>query len=176
VIAGVLLAWSIVARMPKTGGASDAAPKSAADAASKAAGAVAVATRPIRIAVALFDNDTKRPDYDQLAQTLTDAVVARLANDPSRITVIGNAPILRQVRSFRDVTTIGAALETEHVILGQVQQIAGNLRITAHLIRAADEGHVWARRFEPSERDMPTLDRTVADAVASAVAAKLLGE
>jgi TolB-like protein len=50
------------------------------------------------------------------------------------------------------------------------------LDITAHLIRAADEGHVWARRFEPSERDMPTLDRTVADAVASAVAAKLLGE
>ncbi len=95
---------------------------------------------------------------------------------PSRLTVIGNAPILRQVRSFRDVTAIGAALETEHVILGQVQEIAGRLRVTAHLIRAADEGHVWARRFEPSESDMPTLDRTVADAVAGAVASKLLGQ
>jgi adenylate cyclase len=126
--------------------------------------------------VALFDNETKRPDYDQLAQTLTDAIVARLANDPSRITVVGNAPILRQVRSFRDVTAIGAKLGTEHVIVGQVQEIAGQLRVTAHLIRAADEGHVWAHRFEPSERDMPTLDRTVADAVAGAVAAKLLGE
>ncbi len=92
--------------------------------------------------MALFDNDTKRQDYDQLAQTLTDAVVARLASDPSRLTVIGNSPILRQVRSFRDVTTIGAALNTEHVILGQVQEIAGRLRVTAHLIRAADEGHV----------------------------------
>lgn len=90
--------------------------------------------------------------------------------------MIGNSPILRQVRSFRDVTVIGAKLDTGHVIVGQVQQIAGRLRVTAHLIRAADEGHVWARRFEPSERDMPTLDRAVADAVAGAVASKLLKE
>jgi DNA-binding winged helix-turn-helix (wHTH) protein/TolB-like protein len=152
VIAGVILAWTLVPQR--------AAPRSG----------------PVRIAVALFDNDTKRSDYDQLAQTLTDAVVARLASDPSRLTVIGNAPILRQARSFRDVTAVGAALRTEHVILGQVQEIAGRLRVTTHLIRAADEGHVWAHRFEPAESDMPTLDRTVADAVAGAVAAKLLGQ
>lgn len=167
VIAGVVGAWTFVGRQQPAGGAPGAT------AASKA---VPAATRPVRIAVALFDNDTKRQDYDQLAQTLTDAIVARLASDTSRLTVIGNSPILRQVRSFRDVTAIGAKLDTEHVILGQVQEIAGRLRVTAHLIRAADEGHVWARRFEPSESDMPTLDRTVADAVANAVTAKLLGQ
>jgi DNA-binding winged helix-turn-helix (wHTH) protein/TolB-like protein len=154
VIAGVVLVWQVGMRVQEIRGAA----------------------KPVRIAVALFDNDTKRADYDQLAQTLTDAITARLANDPSRLTVIGNAPILRQVRSFRDVTTIGAALKTEHVIVGQVQEIAGRLRVTAHLIRAADEGHVWARRFEPSESDMPTLDRVVADAVAAAVSEKLLRE
>ena len=183
VIAGVIGAWTFVGRQQAADRASRAAstsaPESASpstpESASKAAPAAAT-TRPVRIAVALFDNDTKRPDYDQLAQTLTDAIVARLANDPSRLTVIGNAPILRQVRSFRDVTVIGAKLDTGHVIVGQVQQIAGRLRVTAHLIRAADEGHVWARRFEPTDRDLPTLDRTVADAVAEAVASKLLGQ
>jgi DNA-binding winged helix-turn-helix (wHTH) protein/TolB-like protein len=168
-IASMIGTWMMVpTRRPQAGAASGAA--------SKPAAAAAAAAHPVRIAVALFDNDTKRQDYDQLAQTLTDATVARLASDPTRITVIGNAPILRQVRSFRDVTAIGAALKTEHVILGQVQEIAGRLRVTTHLIRASDEGHVWARRFEPSESDMPTLDRTVADAVAGAVASKLLGQ
>jgi DNA-binding winged helix-turn-helix (wHTH) protein/TolB-like protein len=168
-IASMIGTWMMVpTRRPQAGAASGAA--------SKPAAAAAAAAHPVRIAVALFDNDTKRQDYDQLAQTLTDATVARLASDPTRITVIGNAPILRQVRSFRDVTAIGAALKTEHVILGQVQEIAGRLRVTAHLIRASDEGHVWARRFEPSESDMPTLDRTVADAVAGAVTSKLLGQ
>jgi DNA-binding winged helix-turn-helix (wHTH) protein/TolB-like protein len=174
VIAGTIAGWTIVGRLQRPGGASGAA--SSAKTAPAPVAVAPVATRPLRIAVALFDNDTKRADYDQLAQTLTDAITARLANDTSRLTVIGNAPILRQVRSFRDVTTIGAALNTEHVIVGQVQQIAGRLRVTAHLIRAADEGHVWARRFEPTETDLPTLDRTVADAVAAAVAAKLLGQ
>jgi DNA-binding winged helix-turn-helix (wHTH) protein/TolB-like protein len=167
VIAGIVAAWTFVGRQQPAGGAPGA---------TDASKALPAATRPVRIAVALFDNDTKRQDYDQLAQTLTDAIVARLASDTSRLTVIGNSPILRQVRSFRDVTAIGAKLDTEHVILGQVQEIAGRLRVTAHLIRAADEGHVWARRFEPSESDMPTLDRTVADAVANAVTAKLLGQ
>jgi DNA-binding winged helix-turn-helix (wHTH) protein/TolB-like protein len=162
---GFVLAWSTVMRQVRSAASSPS---------------VAVTPRPrpapVRIAVALFDNDTKRPDYDQLAQTLTDAITARLAADPSRLTVIGNSPILRQVRSFRDVPVIGAKLGTGHVIVGQVQEIAGRLRVTAHLIRAADEGHVWARRFEPTEADMPTLDRTVADAVAGAVASKLLGQ
>jgi DNA-binding winged helix-turn-helix (wHTH) protein/TolB-like protein len=176
VIAGVVGAWTFVGWRQAADRASSAASGGASSAKSTAQSTSAVATRPVRIAVALFDNDTKRQDYDQLAQTLTDAVVARLASDPSRLTVIGNSPILRQVRSFRDVTAIGAALETEHVILGQVQEIAGRLRVTAHLIRAVDEGHVWARRFEPSESDMPALDRTVADAVAGAVASKLLGQ
>jgi DNA-binding winged helix-turn-helix (wHTH) protein/TolB-like protein len=177
VIAGVIGAWTFVGQRQAADRAARAGASAAKSAAPAApAAAPAVAARPVRIAVALFDNDTKRQDYDQLAQTLTDAIVARLASDPSRLTVVGNSPILRQVRSFRDVTAIGSALNTEHVILGQVQQIAGRLRVTAHLIRAADEGHVWARRFEPSESDMPTLDRTVADAVAGAVASKLLGQ
>jgi DNA-binding winged helix-turn-helix (wHTH) protein/TolB-like protein len=174
VIAGVILTWTLASRRPGAGSASGApGPSGVSGSSSKPV--AAVSTRPVRIAVALFDNDTKRPDYDQLAQTLTDAVVARLAADPSRLTVIGNAPILRQVRSFRDVTVIGAKLETGHVIVGQVQEIAGHLRVTAHLIRAADEGHVWAHRFEPAASDLPTLDRTVANAVADAVASKLLG-
>jgi DNA-binding winged helix-turn-helix (wHTH) protein/TolB-like protein len=174
VIAGVIASWTLVMRQTDRRGTSAA--KADAPASTGTGSAAPAAKAPMRIAVALFDNETKQPDYDQLAQTLTDAIVARLAGDPSRLTVVGNAPILRQVRSFRDVTVIGAKLNTGHVIVGQVQQIAGRLRVTAHLIRAADEGHVWARRFEPSESDMPTLDRTVADAVAGAVASKLLGK
>ena len=143
-IAGVFLAWTVaMRRMERV--VSSPSTASSPSTPSKSSAAVAPRSGPVRIAVALFDNETKRPDYDQLAQTLTDAVTARLAADPSRLTVIGNAPILRQARSFRDVTTIGAALGTEHVIIGQVQEIAGRLRVTAHLIRAADQGHVWAQ-------------------------------
>jgi len=128
----------------------------------------------VRLAVVPFDNETGVADYDRLAQTLTDATVARLAADSTRLAVVGNAVALRVPRSFRDLQAIGAKLDVGHVVLGQVQQIDGQLRITTHLIRTGDQSHLWAQRFEPSAGDNGHLDRDVSEAVASAVAKHLL--
>jgi DNA-binding winged helix-turn-helix (wHTH) protein/TolB-like protein len=128
----------------------------------------------VRLAVVPFDNETGVADYDRLAQTLTDATVARLAADPDRLAVIGNAAVLREARQRRDLAAIGTALDVGHVILGQVQQIDGRLRITTHLIRVKDQAHVWAQRFEPSAAETSQLDRQVSEAVAAAVAMRLL--
>jgi DNA-binding winged helix-turn-helix (wHTH) protein/TolB-like protein len=129
---------------------------------------------PLRLAVVPFDNETGDADYDRLAQSLTDATVARLAADPDRVAVIGNAAVLRAPRSRRDLDAIGASLDVGHVILGQVQQIDGHLRVTTHLIRVKDQTHLWAQRFEPSAEDRAGMDRQVAEAVAGAVAGRLL--
>src|SRR5262249_21243037 len=108
----------------------------------------------VRLAVVPFDNETGLAEYDRLAQTLTDATVARLAAQPDRLAVIGNAAALREARSRRDLKAIGSTLDVEYVILGQVQQIDGQLRVTAHLIRVQDQSHIWAHRFEPSTAEM----------------------
>jgi DNA-binding winged helix-turn-helix (wHTH) protein/TolB-like protein len=129
----------------------------------------------VRLAVIPFDNETGIAEYDRLAQSLTDATVARLANDPDRLAVVGNAAILREPRATRNLVAIGSALGVGHVVLGQVQQIDGQLRIAAHLIRVEGLGHMWAQRFEPSEADASQLDRQVSEAVAGAVAKRLLG-
>ncbi len=129
---------------------------------------------PLRLAVVPFDNETGNADYDRLAQSLTDATVARLAADPDRLAVIGNAAVLREARQRRDLRVIGTSLDVGHVVLGQVQEIDGRLRITAHLIRVKDQTHLWARRFEPSVEDRPQMDRQVAEAVAGAVATRVL--
>ena len=140
-----------------------------------AVGAIALTPeRPVRIAVVPFDNETGRSEYDLLAQMLTDATVARLAADPERLAVIGNAAVLRAPRRSRDLTGIGRALAVGHVVLGQVQQIDGRLRVTTHLIRVRDQVHLWAHRFEPSADEAPSLDRDVSEAVAGAVAKRLL--
>jgi DNA-binding winged helix-turn-helix (wHTH) protein/TolB-like protein len=129
----------------------------------------------MRIAVVPFDNETGMAEYDRLAQSLTDATVARLANDPDHLAVIGNAAILREPRGTRNLLTIGNALGVGHVVLGQVQQIGGQLRITAHLIRVDGQAHMWAQRFEPTPADRSQLDQQVSEAVAGAVARRLLG-
>jgi DNA-binding winged helix-turn-helix (wHTH) protein/TolB-like protein len=132
-------------------------------------------TAVVRIAVVPFDNETGVAEYDRLAQSLTDATVARLANDPDRLAVIGNAAILREPRQTRDFVAIGNRLGVGHVVIGQVQQIGGQLRITTHLIRVEGQAHLWAQRFEPTAVEATHLDRTVSEAVAGAVAKRLLG-
>ncbi|HEV8348282.1 MAG TPA: winged helix-turn-helix domain-containing protein [Vicinamibacterales bacterium] len=129
----------------------------------------------VRLAVVPFDNETGVAEYDRLAQTLTDATVARLAADPVRLAVIGNAAVLRVPRSNRDLLAIGSSLNVGHVVLGQVQQIDGHLRITTHLVRTGDQSHLWAHRFEPSASETGHLDRDVSEAVANAIAKRLLG-
>ncbi len=121
------------------------------------------------IAVARFDNETGRAALDRQAQTLTDSIVERLTHPPGRWSVIGNAAILRVPRSFRDLEAIAAALEVDLILLGQLQESDGRLRVLVHLIRARDQKHLWAQRFPMEEAGWESLEARVVSAVRAAV-------
>jgi DNA-binding winged helix-turn-helix (wHTH) protein/TolB-like protein len=140
-----------------------------------AAGAVGAyrlrAGRPqTRVAVILFDNETGRPEVSRLSQGLTDATVFALTADP-KLAVIGNAAVLRTPRPFRDIALVRDALHADFIVVGQVQTVDGRILVRSHLIRAADEAHVWvnAARMEDSEA---ALQSTVSSRIAAAVASK----
>ncbi|MGH9331337.1 MAG: winged helix-turn-helix domain-containing protein [Vicinamibacterales bacterium] len=121
---------------------------------------------PIPIAVVPFDNQTGSKEFDTLAEGLADATVAELAqSDRPRLAVVGNARILRTARSFRDVKRIGAELNVDYVVLGQVQRDGEQVRVVAHLIRVSDERHLWANRF-----DRPELTLAVQGEIATTIA------
>jgi DNA-binding winged helix-turn-helix (wHTH) protein/TolB-like protein len=128
-----------------------------------------LAPKPPTIAVALFDAEVPAAD-GALAARLTDAVTVRLAAEPSRWSVIGNAAILRAPRADRDLTRIGRELGADFVVLGQVETVAGRREVLAHWIRIRDQKHLWAQRFPA---DAGELERAVAEAVAAAVAREL---
>ncbi|HEV7670617.1 MAG TPA: winged helix-turn-helix domain-containing protein [Thermoanaerobaculia bacterium] len=99
------------------------------------------------IAVARFDNETGRGNLDREAQVLTDSIVEALTHPPGRWSVIGNAAILRTPRTFRDLGAIRSALDADLIVLGQLQESDGQLRVLVHLIRAGDQKHLWANRY-----------------------------
>jgi DNA-binding winged helix-turn-helix (wHTH) protein/TolB-like protein len=100
------------------------------------------------LAVTLFDNETARQDLDQKAQVLTDVLVERLAEEPARWSVIGNAAILRLPRPMRNLTVIAGSLHADAIVAGQVLPGERGLTILTHLIRARDQRHLWVGRFE----------------------------
>jgi DNA-binding winged helix-turn-helix (wHTH) protein/TolB-like protein len=127
----------------------------------------------VPIAVVPFDNQTGSIAFDAVAEGLADATVAQLAEaDRPRLAVVGNAQLLRTARSFRDVKRIGAELNVDYVVLGQVQRDGQGVRVVAHLIRVSDERHVWANRFDRPELTL-AVQGEIADRIAREVARRL---
>jgi DNA-binding winged helix-turn-helix (wHTH) protein/TolB-like protein len=131
-------------------------------------------TRPVRVAVVPFDNETGEDAFDQVAVAIADQTVARLATADrlTRLSVIGNAAALRRPRAFRDVKDIGRQVAADYVVLAQMKVDASGVRLIAHLIRVSDEVHVWANAYD---RDSFTLDvqAELAEAIAAAVTMRL---
>jgi len=129
-------------------------------------------TRTIRIAVVPFDNETGEDSFDRVAIGVADETVARLASRDGRLEIIGNSAALRRPRAFRDLKAIARDVGADYIVLAQMKADAEGVRLIAHLIRAADEAHVWAATFD---RRTFTLDAQteIAKAIAEAVSARV---
>lgn len=127
---------------------------------------------PVRVAVALFDNETDQPELDRLAQILTDSTVVRLTAD-RRLAVIGNAAVLRTDRPFRDLAKIRDTLSADYIVLGQIQKREDGLRVLAHLIRGSDQAHVWVQPTPFSAGAQSAAEAQVVAGVADAVSAQI---
>jgi TolB-like protein len=116
-----------------------------------------------------FDNETGSDDLEAVARGIADATVARLATPErvARVRVIGNAAVLQQPRSFRDVKRIGADLDVDYVVLAQMKQDDSGVRLIAHLIRSSDESHEWARSY-----DRPAFTLAAQAEIAESIAAE----
>ncbi len=123
-----------------------------------------------RIAVALFDNETGNSALDQYANDVTDSLVVMLAERTmGRYGIVGNAALLRQHRSFRDLDVIAQELQTQFVILGQVKADGNSGFVLAHLIQMPDEHHVKAVRLAlgKPESDAAEISKAFLKALAS---------
>lgn len=123
--------------------------------------------KPI-VAVVRFDNETGEPGFDRLAQALTDGAVMKLASR-SELAVIGNAAVLRTSRPFRDLQVIRDALHADYIVIGQVQRTDDRVRVMTHLIRAADQTHLWVNAEPLSSSGESGLESAVADRLDQAV-------
>jgi TolB-like protein len=128
----------------------------------------------VRLAVFPFDNETADSAYEGIAGGIADETVSRLSTPDrlARVDVIGNAAILREPRTFRDLRKVGRNLGAQYVLLAQLKRDDKGVRVIAHLIRVSDEAHVWAQTFDRADFSLATQTE-IAEAIAAAVSARL---
>jgi len=138
------------------------------------AGAPAAA-RVIRLAVLPFANVSGDAEQEYLSDGLTTEMIALLGRlHPETLQVIARTTAMRYRKTEKAINQIGRELGVDYVLEGSAQKEAGRIRITADLIKVADQTQLWAERYERELAGVLVLQNDVAQQVAKALALKLL--
>ena len=120
------------------------------------------------IAVLAFENRSADPEQEFLAEGLAEEILILLANVPE-FDVISRTSSFSFKGSNEDVRTIGRALGVGSIVEGSIQKSGDRVRITVHLVNAADGRSVWSPSpFEEELTDTFAIqERIAADIVAA---------
>jgi TolB-like protein/Tfp pilus assembly protein PilF len=128
---------------------------------------------PIRsLAVLPLENLSRDPEQEYFAEGLTEALITALAKI-GELRVVSRTSAMQYKGVHKPLREIARELEVDAIIEGTVLRAGDRVRITAQLIDAAKEAHLWAESYERDLRDVLTLQSEVAQAVAREVQVKL---
>jgi serine/threonine protein kinase/Tfp pilus assembly protein PilF len=125
------------------------------------------AVRPASIAslaVLPLANLSGDPNQEYLADGMTEALITDLSKIQA-LKVISRTSVMRYKGTTKPLPEIARELGVDGVVEGAVQHSGGQLVVTAQLIRAATDTHVWAESYERDFRDVLTLQGELAQAI-----------
>ncbi|MDH5315039.1 MAG: protein kinase [Gemmatimonadota bacterium] len=121
------------------------------------------------IAVLPLDNYSGDPTQDYFAEGITDELTAKLASI-SELRVISRGSAMQfGGRNRPPAPEIAKALNVDALIEGSVARSGDRVRITAQLIDARADRHLWARSFERNSGDVLALQAELASAIAGEI-------
>ncbi len=123
------------------------------------------------IAVLPFENLTGDPQEDYLVDGIHDELITQLAQVGS-LKVISRTTVMGYKKVNLPLRQIARDLEVEGVLEGAVRRNGDFLHVTAQLISARDDRHIWARSYDRLIRDAPVLPGEIARAVAEKLNAR----
>src|SRR6267143_491356 len=124
------------------------------------------------IAVLPLENLSRDPSQDYFSDGITEALTTDLAQIGALL-VISRTSATHFKGSRETLPNIGRQLNVDAIIEGSVTRFEDRVRITAQLIDARSDRHLWARTYERDLKDILTLQDEVARDIAAEIQIKL---
>jgi TolB-like protein/tetratricopeptide (TPR) repeat protein len=122
----------------------------------------------VSIVVLPFDNLSPDPENEFFTDGLTDEVIADLSLvKPLR--VISRTSAMQLKGTDKDPRTIGRELGVGYVLEGSVRRAGTDLRITAQLIDAEKDAHLWTEKYSGTVEDVFDIQEKVSRAIVDAL-------
>src|SRR5438132_1475547 len=124
------------------------------------------------LAVLPLQNLSGDAAQDYFADGMTEALTTDLALIDS-LHVISHTSAIQYKAAKKSLPAIARELHADALVEGSVQRSGSRVRVTAQLIRAFDDRHLWANTYERDFRDVLALQDEVASDVAKQIETKL---
>lgn len=126
-----------------------------------------------RLAVLPFSNLSPDPQDEFFSDGLTEELIAELARVPG-CQVIARTSVMRFKGASKGIKEVGRELNVDVALEGSVRKSGNRIRITAQLIDAKSETHLWADRFDRELKEIFELQSEIASRVATALKVELV--
>lgn len=120
------------------------------------------------IAVLPLQNLSGDPAQEYFADGMTEALIASLAQVKG-LRVISRTSSMHYKQQSKTLPQIAQELGVALIVEGSVARAGDRVRVTAQLIDASRDEHLWARSYERTSRDVLGLQEEVAGAIAREV-------
>ena len=132
-------------------------------------------TAPGRIeslAVLPLENLSRDPEQEYFADGMTESLITSLAKIGA-LRVTSRTSAMRYKKTDKSLPQIARELNVEAVVEGTVQRAGERVRISAQLVHAPTDTHLWAESYDRDIRDVLALELEVAQAIAREIRVKL---
>lgn len=124
------------------------------------------------LAVLPLENLSGDPAQEYFADGMTDAVITDLANIGA-LRVISRTSVMRYKHTQKSVPEIARELNVDAIVEGSIERTGNRVRISAQLIRAATDQHLWAEAYDQDMSDMLRVQEEIARSIAREIQIKL---
>jgi TolB-like protein/Tfp pilus assembly protein PilF len=140
----------------------------AASAERRAPGAQTAGRRDASLAVLPLQNLSGDPQQEYFADGMTEALIANLAKIRA-LRVISRTSAMHYKGTKKPLLEIARELGVDSVVEGSVARQGNRVRVTAQLIDARSDEHLWAQSYERPLSDVLALQADLAGAIAREV-------
>jgi len=124
------------------------------------------------IAVLPFTNMSDDPKQDFFSDGLTEEIITALSKAPQLFVIASNTSFTYKGKPVK-VKKVGKELGVQYVIEGSVRRVGERVRVTAQMIDALKDRHMWAERYDREFKDIFSIQDDITKKIITAVHVKL---
>jgi TolB-like protein/DNA-binding winged helix-turn-helix (wHTH) protein/Flp pilus assembly protein TadD len=124
------------------------------------------------VAVLPFRNLAQTSDQDYLVDGMTDQLITELAKSSS-LRVISRTSVMQFKETQKPMREIARALDVDAIVEGSYLHAEKEVRITAQLLDARNDQHLWAQTYEESDKGLLAMQDQVSNDIARQVSLSL---